>query len=61
MSKLAILFLLGAVMSGCAPTPRTGAYGDQDRDGIANRADKDRDGDRVRNSADRRPSDPTRY
>jgi hypothetical protein len=34
---------------------------DRDRDGIADRVDRDRDGDRVPNTHDRRPNDPYRY
>ena len=35
-----------------------GAYGDRDRDGVANRYDGDRDGDGIRNSRDNRPNVP---
>ena len=33
-------------------------YGDRDRDGVANRFDRDRDNDGVRNSRDVRPYNP---
>jgi hypothetical protein len=36
------------------------AYGDKDRDGIANRYDHDKDGDGVRNRDDRAPGNPNR-
>jgi hypothetical protein len=40
-----------------ARNDRYGPYGDLDRDGIQNRADRDRDGDGVPNHRDRRPDD----
>ena len=41
-------------------TPRRGAYGDLDRDGIRNKWDRDRDGDGRRNKRDDHPSDRRR-
>ena len=37
-----------------------GGYGGRDRDGIPNRADRDRDGDGVPNRQDARPNNPQR-
>ena len=36
-------------------------YHDEDRDGVANRNDADRDGDHVPNWRDRHPDDPRYY
>jgi len=38
-----------------------GYYHDEDHDGVRNRDDRDRDGDRVPNWRDRAPDDPHRY
>ena len=66
MKKLAVVFAVGAaILSGCvaypAPAPGHNGYGYRDRDGVANRYDRDRDNDGVPNRYDRRPYDPRRY
>jgi hypothetical protein len=54
MRKFAlVLLVIGGVLAGCVAyevTPRSGYYGDRDRDG-----------DGVPNRHDRRPDDPRRY
>jgi hypothetical protein len=65
MRKFALVLLaIGGILAGCVaydPGPRGGYYGDRDRDGVPNYADRDRDGDGVPNRRDRRPDDPRRY
>jgi len=63
MRKLAVLLIFSSMLAGCvvAEPPRSQYRGDLDRDGIPNYTDRDRDGDGVRNSQDRRPDDRRRY
>lgn len=68
MKKLALLLVAIASLAGCVAVPydggrssRDGGRYYEDRDGVPNRADRDRDGDGVRNRNDRRPDDPRRY
>jgi len=68
MKKLAIsLIAIGGLLSGCVayevPNRDGGAYQGRDRDGMHDRADRDRDrdGDGVPNRQDRRPDDARRY
>jgi hypothetical protein len=67
MKKLVFLAsTLAALLTGCVlydepPRRDRVPYGDLDRDGVPNRADRDRDGDGVRNRQDRRPDDARRY
>jgi len=69
MKKLAILLIaIGGLLSGCVAYEvpyRDGGvhHADRDRDGVPDRANRDRDRDRdgVPNRQDRRPDDPRRY
>lgn len=51
----------GCVVYDDAPRHARNPYGDVDHDRVPNRADRDRDGDGVRDRYDRRPDDPRRY
>ncbi|HSG23892.1 MAG TPA: hypothetical protein VLA64_13140 [Azonexus sp.] len=65
MKKLAVLLIaVASLLTGCVvyDTPyRDGGDRRGDRDGGHNRGNHDRDRDGVRDSQDRRPSDPNRY
>ena len=64
MKKLAVVLIAIGGLSGCVayPVERGHEYrGYHDRDRAANRVDRDRDGDGVRNRYDRRPDNPRRY
>lgn len=73
MKKIALFLVAAAAgLAGCVAVPYDNGpphrshgpyYGDRDRDGVPNRADRDRDrdGDGVRNRSDRRPNNPRRY
>ncbi len=65
MKKLAVLLIaVASLLTGCVvyDTPyRNGGDYRGDRDGGHNKGNHDRDHDGVRNSQDRRPSDPSRY
>ena len=65
MKKLAIaLIAIAGLLSGCVGfiVPfDDGRAVNHEREGVSNRAARDRDGDGVRNSQDRRPDDARRY
>jgi hypothetical protein len=63
-----VLIALGGLLSGCVGYEdsnrsqyRDGTGYRYNSDGTPYRYDRDRDGDGVRNSQDRRPDDPRRY
>ena len=60
----AILMVISSILAGCiVAEPRSNYRGDSQYRGDSSqyRGDRDRDGDGVRNSQDRRPDDPRRY
>jgi hypothetical protein len=63
---VAIAVVSATSVTGCVVTPadnhpRYPRAHDQDRDGVRDRYDRDRDGDGVPNWRDRRPDNPRRF
>ena len=56
-SLIVLMVVAGSLLAGCVVEDSRYGY----RDGQRYSGDRDRDGDGVRNSQDRRPDDPRRY